>query len=274
MTPERDTDRQLRAWVSKGADRAPERAVWAAIDEIERVPQRPAWRSRLGDLGLRLRPVRGLVSVLGAAAVLLVALVVGLRLLDPVPGPGAAPRALTLDDLPAIVLWADTKPPAWTLDNLISNPTEVRRAPIRSLTESELEALPAPDGYLGGRYTDFSTPDAVFISWATVYEREVDAAVAMAFYVDELESTAAWGLGPGSPLQLGDGGSVHEGLTRRLTGNEPGEPVASRMYLWRHGNVLLALGGWFEFDRAQLDAIAAAIDERVRTLAGTGGTVR
>ena len=56
MNVERDTDRQLRAWASEGIDRAPERFVWAALDEIEQIPQRTAWRTRLDGLAIRLWP--------------------------------------------------------------------------------------------------------------------------------------------------------------------------------------------------------------------------
>ena len=46
MNHGRDIDDLLRAWVSEGADHAPEHAVWAALDRIETTPQRRLrWRS-------------------------------------------------------------------------------------------------------------------------------------------------------------------------------------------------------------------------------------
>ena len=263
MTAQRDADRQLRDWVSSGADRAPERFVWAALDEIQRVPQRQAWRSRLDGLLLRNRPA---AALLGAGATMLVAVAVALQLAGPSVGPGSPPRSLTVNDLPSIVVWETTKPATWTLDNLVSNGTEVRRIPIRSLSDAQLAALPNPQGYLGGRYADFSGPDAVFMSFALVFERDLDAAAALPFYENELSAAAGWGLGVGTRSDLGQGGLVYEGSTTRLTG-DPGDPVPARIYLWRHGNVLLALGGWFAYDPDELDDVAAAMDQRAADLA-------
>jgi hypothetical protein len=258
MTPERDTDRRLRDWLADGANRAPERFVWAAIDDIEHVSQRPAWRSAASGWARRFRPV---AAGAGVAAALVVAVVVVLQFAPPSSGPGAPTRALTVDDLPAIVLWDDTKPAGWTLDNLVSNSTEVRRMPVRSLTGAELDALPDPAGLQGGRYTSFSGPDAVYISWGLVFERSSDAVAAMPFYLAEFEGATGWGLGAGTPTDLGDGGLVFSGQTTRLVG-EAGDSVPARLVLWRHDNVLLALGGWFSFDAAELDRLAAGMQAR------------
>jgi len=263
MTVERDADRRLRAWISDGADRAPERFVWAALAEIERQPQRPAWRLVLDGWALRLRPAAG---ILAAAAIVLVVLDAGLPLIVPNVGPGAAERDLTLAELQAVVLWEDTMPAGWTLDNLVTNGDQVRLIPIRSMTDTELQALAVPDGYLGGRYADFSGPDSVFMSWGTVFARDLDAAAAMPFYEREMATAAGWGLGPGTGFELGDGGFIYEGPTTRLMG-DPGEPVPARIYLWRHGNVLLAMAGWFAYNPVELDAVAAGMDQRAKTLA-------
>ncbi len=263
MTADRDTDRQLQDWMSDGAAHAPERFVWAALDEIQGLPQRPAWRSRSEGLLVRARPA---AAVLRGAAVVAVAALVALQLSASSDGPGAPPRSLTLNDLPAIVVWETTKPSTWTLDNLVSNATEVRRIPIRTLDGAALEALANPPGYLGGRYTNFSGPNAVFMSLALVFERDLDAAAAMPFYEGELGADEGWGLGSGTPTHFGQSGLVFEGSTTRLTG-APGDPVRARVYLWRHGNVLLALGGWFEYQSDELEAAAAAMDQRAADLA-------
>ena len=258
MSVERDTDRQLRAWVSEGLDRAPERFVWAALDEIERLPQRPPWRTRLERLVIRARPA---AAVLGVAAAIVVA-VVTFRVALPDGGAGGPRGAIAVADLEGIVLWEDTMPGTWTLDNLVSNAEQVRAIPIRSLTDEQIDALVADKSrYLGGRYTDFSGPDSIFISWATAFERDVDAGVALGFYENEMAAPAGWGLGPGTPIGLGDGGFVFEGDTTRLVG-PPGDPVPMRIYLWRHGNVLLATAGWFAFDRNVLLAVAEGMDAR------------
>jgi hypothetical protein len=265
MNLERDTDRRLRAWTSEGGiDRAPERFVWAALDEIERIPQRAAWRTRLDGLALRLRPAAGLA---GVAAVLLVAVFVITRIVGPNIGFGA-PRGFVIGDLPGIVLWQDTRPSDWTLDNLVSNPDEIRFIPIRSMTRDEFFALPVPAGYLGGRYTDFSGPDGAYMTWSTIFVTDVQAAAALPFYQREMESADAWGLGPGAPVDLGDGGFLYDGDTTAFTG-PPGtdEPVRTQIYLWRDGNVLLGLGGWFDFDADQLRTIADGMDARAEAIA-------
>ena len=260
MTLERDTDRRLRAWTTEGGiDRAPERFVWAALDQIERIPQRAAWRTRLDRITLRLRPAAGLA---GVAAALLVAVFVITRVLGPNIGPGG-PRAFVIDDLPSIVLWEDTMPATWTLDNLVSNPDEVRFIPVRTMTRDEYIALGAPEGYLWGRYTDFTGPDGVFISWATLFESEAEAAAALSFYEREMSAGDGWGFGPGQPVALGDGGNVYAGPTTALVGPPTGvDPIPGQIFLWRNGNLLLAVGGWFDFDPAQLEAVAEGVDAR------------
>ena len=265
MNLERDTDRRLRAWMTDGGiDRAPERFVWAALDEIERTPQRAAWRTRLDGLALRLRPAAGLA---GAAAVLLVAVVVLTRVIGPIPGPGGA-REFVQADLLGIVLWEDTKPANWTLDNLVSNPDEIRFIPIRSLTGDDFFALPVPAGYLGGRYTNFSGPTGVYMCWSALFETEEQAAAALPFYQREMEAADAWGLGPGEPVDFGDGGFLYAGDTTAFTG-PPGtnEPIRTQIYLWRDGNLLLAIGGWFDFDANELRSLAEGMDARAAAAA-------
>ena len=262
MTAEYDTDRQVRAWLAEGSDHAPERFVWAALDVVERQPQRSAWRTRLdvwSSAGGRF------LALLGGATIVLVAAALALRLLSADLGVGGPGRRLAVDDLVSILVWETTKPSDWTLDSLVTNSGEVQRVPIRSMTSEELQALEAPEGYVGGRYVAFSGTDAVFMAWAMAFERDVDAATVLPFYEGELALEDGWGLGPGTALALGDGGRVFDGPSTRLMG-DPGDPVATRMYLWRHGNVLLALGGWFDFDRAHLDAAAASMDQRAAEL--------
>ena len=175
-----------------------------------------------------------------------------------------------LADLERIVVWENTMPPTSTLDNLVSNPEQVRIIPIRSLADEEIDALVADKArYLGGRYTDFSGPNAGFMSWATAFERDIDAAEAMSFYENEMAAPAGWGLGPGTRTSLGDAGLVFEGVTTRLMG-APGDPVPMQLYLWRHGNVLLALGGWFDFDRDELRRVAEGMDARAIAVASDG----
>jgi hypothetical protein len=263
MNRDRETDRRLRAWLEEGADEAPEAIVWAALDDVERVPQRRAWVAALDGLLLRLRPAAGVASI---AAVVMLALgaylFFGPRNLGDI---SPTPPPLTLDDLPAIVLWDDTAPRGWTLDNLVSNPHEVMTIPFRSMGGTELDALEEPRGYVGGRYTDFTGPGAAYMSWAALFEDAPDAEAALATYLNEMESSDAWGLGPGQPARLGDEGMVYTGETRRfLSDIAAGDPVPTQIYLWRVGNLLLATGGWFEYEPDELRAVAEGMDARAR----------
>ena len=45
MTPERDIERILEAWMAQGSSRMPDRLFDAVVDQVERVPQRRGWRS-------------------------------------------------------------------------------------------------------------------------------------------------------------------------------------------------------------------------------------
>jgi hypothetical protein len=267
MNVERDTDRQLRAWASEGVDRAPERFVWAALDEIEQIQQRTPWLTRLDGLATRLGPAAALV---GAAAVILVAIAIITRVVSPNLGVGS-PRDFVIADLPGIVLFDDTKPRSWTLDNLVSNPWEVSVYPIRSMTGEEIDVLPEPAGLIAGRYTNFSGPDSAFVSWATLFATDGHASDALTFYEREMETEDAWGLGPGEPIAFGDGGRLFTGVTTAFLGQPTGDdPIGAQIYLWRDGNLLLAVGGYFDYDAAELRAVAEAVAAR----ADAASTVR
>jgi hypothetical protein len=261
MNVERDRDRQLRAWVSEGVDRAPERFIWAALDEIERLPQRGPWRTGLEGLVSRLRPA---TAVLGVAATV-VAAIIALQFTLPDRDHGGSTRAFAVADLQRIVVWDDTMPPTWTLDNLVSNPRDVFEVPIRTVTPSEAKL---PDGYVGGRFTNFSGPAGAFMSWGTVFETAMDARAALPMVANELESPLGWGYGPGESVAIGDGGWWFVGETTSFTG-PPGtnQPIPSEVYLWRNGNALLAVGGWFEFDPDEIRAVAEGMDSRAAALA-------
>jgi hypothetical protein len=263
MTRDHDTDRVLHAWLEEGADRAPERFVWAALDDVPHTPQRRAWMASLDALLQRVTPA---ARALGIAAVVVLAVVSYLRFGGAdIGGPSGTPRVFTTDDLSSIVVWEDSAPPTWTLDSLITTSGEVLTIPVRTMTRSEFAALDEVRGYLGGRYTDFSGRDAVFMSWAVLFEDGAGADAALAIYMNELGSSDGWGLGPGQPAELGDEGTVFTGETRRLMADEPsGEPVPARIYLWRIGNLVLATGGWFEYDPRELRQVAEGMDARSR----------
>ena len=103
MNREVDFERTIRSWLDDGANRAPERFVWAALEDVERMPQRGAWWALLEGTLMKLKPA---APLLGVAAVVIVAIAmyqlfggnVGAR-----NEPSPTPRTFTSADLPTIV---------------------------------------------------------------------------------------------------------------------------------------------------------------------------
>ena len=87
MTHERDIEHILDVWFADGPTEAPDRALDAVADRIERQPQQPAWRLHLRETHVN----RYLKPLLAVAAVLVVA-VIGYRLL-PAGGVGGTSTA-------------------------------------------------------------------------------------------------------------------------------------------------------------------------------------
>jgi hypothetical protein len=67
MNRDRNVDEVVTHWVDEGPDAAPERFVWAALDAVERTPQRGSLRIALENLPMFAKLV---VPIVGAAAVL------------------------------------------------------------------------------------------------------------------------------------------------------------------------------------------------------------
>jgi hypothetical protein len=255
-------DRALRTWLEPGAERAPERFVWQALDQVESTQQRHPWVTRLADSGRTLRPVIRPLAMAGV--ILAAAVIVATVATQNVGQPAEPPREYTTEDLASIVVWEETKPASWTLDELVTNAGAVLTLPVRTMTPVQFEDLPAMRGYVGGRYTNFSGPDSALSSWAVVFESPADADQALPVFANEMAASDGWGLGPGEAVDLGAEGLVFTGETRSLMGAPSGDPVPMRLYLWRKGNMLLALGGWFEFDAEELRRVAEAMDARAR----------
>jgi hypothetical protein len=71
MNRDRNVDDIVTHWVDEGPDAAPERFVWAALDVVERTPQRGSWRIALENMPMIAKLV---VPIVGAAAVLVLAI--------------------------------------------------------------------------------------------------------------------------------------------------------------------------------------------------------
>jgi hypothetical protein len=259
-----ELDRRLREWLEPGAETAREAVVWEVIEQAEHTPQRPRWRTAASSLSDRAGSIFRPVGVV-AVALLVVALVASLAARN-VGQRDADSRAFITADLDTILVWDDTKPETWHLDNLVSNPDAVLITAARSMSDEEWLDQPAFRSLEGARYTDFTGVDAVFMSWGAVFPSVGDARDAFGLIAEELGSDAGWGLGSGAAVELGDEGNVFTGATTKLGGRDPTDPVGSRMYLWRHGNVVLALGGWFDYDETELESVARGMDDRARRL--------
>ncbi|MCI0347055.1 MAG: hypothetical protein L0221_16705 [Chloroflexi bacterium] len=261
MSRERDSEFVLREWVSEGAERAPDWAVSSALAEIARTPQRRAWRTHLLDAERRLGRAARLLEV----AAVVVLLVVPLALVRLATVGIQTDRTIVLDDLASIVVWQDTMPSGWTLDSLTTTGDAVALIPVRTMPALEFLASPALDGLQGGRYTDFSGTDAVFMSWSVLFSNSRQAGVAFEAYATELESASGWGLGAGRAIDLGDQAALFTGETHALLATEPTEDlVPMQLYLWRVENVVLATAGWFEYDPDELREVADGMDARAR----------
>ncbi len=111
MSVDRDLDRLLDAWLDDGPFVLPERAFHAALDTVDRTPQRGErrafWRylTMIGTASQRrLAPL----AVVGAVAAVAVITATAVALLQPRfggPSPGeASPIVLTLEDVKTVVL--------------------------------------------------------------------------------------------------------------------------------------------------------------------------
>lgn len=251
MNRERDFDQTLKHWLDDGADHAPERFIWAALDDVERTAQRGAWWVSLEELLMNLKPA---VLALGAAAVIILAVAAyqlfGASNVGGPSEPTPTPAAFTSTDLPEIILTEANAPAGLTVD----------------ATESGAAALVVPLR-AGGPFIDQtafvdalmtnlnSTATGGYVSWSALFETAADAEVAFDYLVDE-HGSAGWemtrsGVDPG----LGD-------ESASFTGAAYDNFERNEVHVWRVGNLVLAAVGVGDFDADQLRSIAELMDER------------
>jgi len=84
MTPDRDLERLLDEWFGEGPREVSDRVIEQVGDRIDRQSQRPAWRLRWRDPQVNLN-----LRWAAAAAVLVVAIFAGARVLGPTPNSAA-----------------------------------------------------------------------------------------------------------------------------------------------------------------------------------------
>lgn len=231
MNRERDFDQTLKLWLDDGADQAPERFIWAALDDVERTAQRGAWQASLEGLFMKLKTAAPYLGV--AAAVLLAVaayqVLVAPNVGDPGPSPSPTPtpRVFTPEDLPNVVFTSRTAPEGMIVDGTtVGSPA--LRVPLRPDTDIDQTA------FIDALMTNLdSTETGGYVSWGALFETAADAEVAFDFIVNE-HGSAGWGMARASlDPPLG-----HESVT--FTGAAYDIFETNITYLWRVGNLVLA----------------------------------
>jgi hypothetical protein len=258
MNRERDFDQTLKDWLDDGADHAPERFIWAALDDVERTAQRGAWRVSLEELFMTLKPA---ALALGAAAVIILAaaayqLLGGTNVGGPgpnrSPSPSSTPGAFSAEDLPNIVLTAANAPEGLTVDDTQTGAAALV-VPLRA-------GGPMIDqtAFVDALMTNLnSTETGGYVSWCALFETAADAEVAFDYLVDE-HGSAGWGMARSSvDPGLGDESASFTGAAYDIF-------ETNGVHLWRVDNLVLAAVGVGDFDADQLRSIADLMDGRTQ----------
>jgi hypothetical protein len=282
MNRERDFDQTLRSWLADGADRAPERFVWAALEEVDRIGQRPAWRAALEGFLMKLKPA---APILGVAAVVVLAIAMfqllgsrdGVGEPSDSPVPTATPRPTTLPtptrpavtSLDEIVLGEAHAVPGMSLDTTDRDATHVIVYPTRSARATEL-AVRELDAFVAGIVTELSGSDSVMVSWVAEFRTPSDAERALAVYLEDFSAPDGWDLElVGTSTADGPEGANFEGSTTRFLPGLPGdEAVPAFVRVWRYENVLLAIGGFHDYDDGLIHYLGDNMAGRAQSYTG------
>jgi hypothetical protein len=248
MTHDRDLDRVLDRWMDDGPTVVADRVIATAMTDVHTTRQRGARWAPLKELFMTMKPA---MTVLGVAAVAIVA-ITAFQILS--GGGVGAPRAVTADDLPAIVLPADDGPEGMRHDNTYDDERVLLR-PIISVTGTDAIPYLEQPGFVAGRYTEFSHSTAGLLSWAVLFETAEDAQRSLELYVEEVESEEGYGLTKRDDLAFGDEGGFFDH-------DDPAD--TAQVVLWRSGNLVMAAATYGEFDPDELRSIAEQMDSRAR----------
>lgn len=254
MTHERDLDRVLDRWMDAGPTVVADRVIATAMTDVHTTRQRGARSALLKELFMTLKPAAmivaaTLVAVLGIAAY-------QIFWTGGLIGTPPAPRMVAASELPEIVLDADGAPPGMNLDGIYTDGNDVLLRPLVSVEGSDTDVYLSQQGFLGGRYTEFSDDQSGLLSWAALFETAEDAEQSLALYVDELQSEDGYGMTRRVDVVLGDEGSSY------TEGNDPA--FNAQVYLWRVGNVVMAAATYGDFDPNHLRQIAQEMDDRAQ----------
>jgi hypothetical protein len=257
MNRERDFDRTLRRWLDDGAESAPERFVWAALEDAAQTSQRGAWVALLEGTLMKLKPA---APMLGIAAVVVLA-IAAFQLLGGNVGtptqPSPTPRTFTSADLPNIVFTEANAPEGFTVDG-----TESGRGALLTPLRPGGEIFDL-NTFVEGLMTNLnSTETGGYVSWSAIFETEADAEAAYELLATEHESDDGWGMERASADPgLGDESATFSGRAYDLFDT-------NMVHVWRVGNLLLAAVAVgdvaaSEEGAAQLLAMAREMDDRV-----------
>jgi hypothetical protein len=251
MTRQPELDPVVSDWLDDGADQAPERFVWAALDEVERTPQRVAWVATTEEFLMQFKRA---APVLGIAAAVVVAIVAFQILGSPSVGdPEQTPRVYAPEDLPDIILSEGSaleglEPQADTR----TSGSDALVAPLRPGGETIdtthfVDALRVDlEGSIGG-----------FTTWAALFETPEAAADALAFLVTEHESPEGWGLAASrEDPNLGDESAAWTGRQYDMR--------SAHTIMWRQDNLILAAVGWAEWEAEEVRMIADLMADQAK----------
>lgn len=249
MIRQRDFDKTVTEWLEDGADRAPDRFVWAALEEVERAPQRDAWVASAEEFLMQFKRA---VPVMGIAAAVVLAIVAFQFVGIPRTGDDeSTPRTYTREDLETIVITESNAPEGITV-NVTRRGAPVLHEPLRpggELIDSSalVEAITSELDIDGRGYA----------TWGAVFETENAAMEAFDFLVGEHESADGWNLVGSVPEPpLGE-------ESRTWTGQQY-DFESARTLFWRQDNLLLAVIGWLDWTDQEIRDLADGMVHRAR----------
>jgi hypothetical protein len=251
MTRQPELDRVVSDWLDDGADQAPERFVWLALDEVERTPQRVAWVAATEEFLMQFKRAAPVLGIAAAVVLAIVAFqILGSRSVgDPEP----TPRVYAPEELPDIILsegnaleglqpQADTR--TGGVDALMT-PLHPAGEPINT------------EQFVDAQQVDLNGPTGGFTTWAALFETPAAAADAFAFLVTEHESPEGWDLAASrQEPNLGDESAMWTGQQYDMT--------SAGTIMWRQGNLILAAVGWADWSSEEVRVIADLMADRAR----------
>ena len=247
MTHQPDLDRVLDRWMDHGPTVVADRVIAAAMTDVHTTRQLGARWAPLKELFMTMKPA---LTVFGVAAAAIVA-IAAFQIFAGGGGIGA-PRVITAEDLPAIVLPADDGPPGMQHDNTYDDERILIR-PIISVTGTDAVSYLEQPGFVAGRYAEFSDDLTGLLSWAALFETPEDAERSLALYEEEVQSNDGYALDDRAAVNFGDDGAFYDATD---SSND------TQVILWRNGSLILAAATYGPFDPDELRSIAAAMDDR------------